>query len=165
MSPVDGAVLAILGVALLRGVWIGMIREAFSVAALAAAVVAVRLFVAPLSAWGLALAPSLGELGAKLAAGAALALGAALAVGLFGRLLARGVRAAGLALADRVAGGMIGVAEGALVAGIGLFVAITLLGRDHPMLVSSRALATFQQVEQIALEGEALPEVAAPPRR
>jgi membrane protein required for colicin V production len=167
MSPVDVAALIVMGVALLRGVWIGMVREVFSVAALAGACVSVRVFTEPLAGWILENAlPGIGPLGAQLFAAAALALGTVLAVAVLGRLFRRGLHAAGLGAADRLAGGVIGTAEGALVVGIALFLAITLIGRDHPLLVASRTLETYSRVEQIARESTGtLPDVAAPPTR
>ena len=167
MSPVDVAALIVMGVALLRGVWIGMVREVFSVAALAGACVTVRIWTEPFSSWILENAlPGIGPLGAQLFAGSLLALGTALAVGLLGRLFRRGLQAAGLGAADRLAGGVIGTAEGALVVGIGLFLAITLVGRDHPVLETSRTLETFSRAEQFARESTGtLPDVAAPPAR
>ncbi len=50
-SPLDGVILAVLLVAVARGIWTGLIREAFSVAALAAALVAARFFTTPAAAW------------------------------------------------------------------------------------------------------------------
>jgi membrane protein required for colicin V production len=167
MSPVDVAALIVMGVALLRGVWIGMVREVFSVAALAGACIAVRIFTEPFSSWILENAlPGIGPLGAQLFAGSLLALGTALAVGVAGRLFRRGLQVAGLGAADRLAGGVIGAAEGALAVGIALFLAITLVGRDHPSLEASRTLETFSRVEQVARQNTGtLPDVAAPPAR
>ena len=165
MSPLDVAALSVMAVALLRGVWIGMVREVFSVAALAGACIALRLFTEPFSGWILENAlPGIGPLGAQLLAGGLLALGSVLTIGLLGRLFRRGIHAAGLGAADRLAGGVIGTAEGALVVGIALFLAITLIGRDHPALESSRTLETFSRVELVARESTGtLPDVAAPP--
>jgi uncharacterized membrane protein required for colicin V production len=169
VSPVDALALAVLAIALLRGLAIGMVREAFSVAALAAACVAVRFGTAPAAGWLLENAlPGLGPLGAKILAGAAVGLGAAVAVGLFGRLVRRGVHAAGLGLPDRLAGAAIGAAEGALVVGVLLLAAITLLGRENPSLARSRTLSAFEQAERLARgeQGERVAgDVAAPPAR
>jgi membrane protein required for colicin V production len=163
VSPIDVAACAVLAVALVRGLAIGMVREAFSVAALAAACLAVRFGTGPAAAWLLDNAlPGLGPLGAEILAGTAVGLGAALAVGLVGRLVRRGVHAAGLGLADRVAGAAIGAAEGALLVGIALLLAILLVGRGHPLLARSRTLATFERAERLA-RGELASDVAAPP--
>jgi membrane protein required for colicin V production len=166
VSPVDVAALAVLGVALLRGLAIGMVREAFSVAALAAACLAVRFGTAPAAVWLEANAlPGLGPLGARVLAGASVALAAALAVGLLGRVVRRGVHAAGLGLADRLAGAAIGAAEGALVIAVALLVGLSVLGRAHPLLARSRALEAFERAETLARGGAADMDVAAPPPR
>ncbi len=166
MSPVDVAILFLLAVALLRGLLIGVVREVFSLAALAAACLAVRLGSGAGAAWLTAHAPvELGPTAALVAAGAGIGLATALAVGLSGRLLRRGLHAAGLGPADRFAGGLLGVAEGALVAAVLLVVGIVAVGRDHPLLAGSRSLEALERVEQVA-RGQALPlpPVAAPPR-
>jgi uncharacterized membrane protein required for colicin V production len=166
VSPIDLAACLLLAVALLRGLAIGMVREAFSVAALAAACIAVRFGSGPASAWLLENAlPGLGPLGARILAGAAIGLGAALTVGICGRLVRRGVEAAGLGFADRVAGAAIGLAEGALLLAIALLVGVTVVGRDHPLLARSRTLAAFERAERFA-RGGGVPnlDVAAPPR-
>lgn len=160
------AALAVLLGALLRGLSIGMVREAFSVAALAAACVAVHFGTAPAAAWLLENAdPDLGPLGARVLAGFGIGLAALLAVGLLGHLVQRSVRFVGLGFADRLAGGAIGFAEGALVVGVLLFGAVTLVGRSHPLLADSRVLAAFERAERIA-RGEPVAgrDVAAPPR-
>lgn len=159
------AALAVLGGALLRGLSIGMVREAFSVAALAAACVAVHVGTGPAAEWLLRNAdPDLGPLGARVLAGFAIGLAALVGVGLVGRLVQRSVRFAGLGLADRLAGGAIGAAEGALVVGVALLAAVTLVGRAHPLLADSQVLAAFERAERLA-RGEAGParDVAAPP--
>jgi len=164
VSPVDVAALLVLSLALLRGLAIGMVREAFSVAALAAACLAVRFGSEPAAAWLRDNAlPELGPLGAQVLAGAAVGLAALLAVGILGRLVRRGVHGVGLGFADRLAGGVIGAAEGALVIGVALLAAVALMGRDHPMLARSRALGAFEQAERLARGEPAPSDVAAPP--
>ena len=51
ISPVDVAALAILILAVLRGLFIGLIREVSSLGGLAAACIAVRLGAAPAADW------------------------------------------------------------------------------------------------------------------
>ena len=166
VSLLDVAACLVLGIALLRGLAIGMVREAFSVAALAAACIAVRFGSGPASAWLLENAlPGLGPLGARLLAGAAIGLGAAIGVGICGRIVRRGIEAAGLGLADRLAGGAIGAAEGALLVAIALLIGVTLVGRDHPLLAHSRTLAAFERAERLARNGGFAVDVAAPPPR
>jgi membrane protein required for colicin V production len=167
VQAVDVAALAVLGGALLRGLSIGMVREAFSVAALAAACVAVHFGTAPAAAWLLENAdPDLGPLGARVLAGFGIGLAALLAVGVLGHVVQRSVRFVGLGLADRLAGAAIGAAEGALVVGVALFAAVLLVGRAHPLLADSRVLASFERAERVARgERPAPTDVAAPPQR
>ena len=66
ISAVDVAALAILGLAVLRGLWIGLIREVFSLAGLAAAAVAVRFGTVPAADWLMgALKTCMGSVGAR----------------------------------------------------------------------------------------------------
>ena len=51
MAPVDLLALCVLSIAVLRGLFLGLIREAFSLAAIGAACVAVRWFAEPAAAW------------------------------------------------------------------------------------------------------------------
>jgi len=150
----------VLGLALARGLWIGLVREAFSLLALAGACLAVR--------FGLeATAPALAEaspwplepLAAKVLAGALLALGAALAVVLVGRLVRRSLHAVGLGALDRVGGGLLGAAEGALVVAVLLLGATALLGPAHPWLADSRAVRMLAEMRG----ADAADDVAAPP--
>jgi len=165
MNAVDWVAVGVLVLALVRGITIGMVREAFSVAALAGACLAVRFGTEPAALWLETNAdPGLGPLGARVLAGVAVGLATAVVVATIGRLVRRGVHAAGLGAADRMAGGVIGAAEGALVVGLGLLALMTLLGLEHPLIAESRTLATFQEVERVARgEIQALPDVAAPP--
>ena len=166
LEPLDVVVAAILGIAFLRGLFLGLVREAFSLGALAAAFVAVRLFRDPVAEWLVqATSGDLGETTAPWAAGALLAIGAIAAVAIAGRVVRRGVHAVGLGWADRAGGALLGAAEGALVAGILLAVGVALLGRGHPVIADSRSLAAYEELERIAGEPERPSrDVAAPPR-
>ncbi len=161
-APVDIAVGAILGIAVLRGLFLGLVREAFSIASLGAASIAVRLFHADVGRWlgevsdgrvGPEVGPWLG--------GALVAVLTIAAVVFAGRLLRRGVRWAGLGWADRAGGALLGAAEGALVVGILLLLAGSLLGPSHPVLHASRSFAALEQLERLAKEPTT--DVAAPP--
>jgi len=143
---VDVAALCVLGIAVLRGLWIGMVRELFSLAALAAACFAVRSFTEPVGE-RIAAAAKLDPLAGQAAGGAAVAIAAILAVGLVGFAIRRSIRFAGLGLFDRIGGGVLGAGEGALVVALGIFVATLVLGRSDPLLVGSRSLAIFDGVE------------------
>ena len=166
MGAVDVAALAILAIAVLRGLLIGAIRESFSLAALAAASLAVRFGANPAASWLAENAPvDLGQFGAKIAAGALIAIGVVFGVAIVGRFVRRGARLAGLGAADRLAGSALGAAEGALVVGLLLLLGITLVGRDHPALADSRTLEAFEHVEELARGGlHTLPPIAAPGR-
>jgi membrane protein required for colicin V production len=166
VSAVDVAALAILGMAVLRGVWIGLIREVFSLGGLAAAVIAVRLGTAPAAEWLLANPPvELSPLAARIAAGAVIAVVVILCTAIVGRIVRRGARWAGLGFADRVGGGLLGAAEGALVIAILMLIGVTAVGRDHPALAGSRTLAVFESAERLVEGAEPTPpRVALPPR-
>lgn len=162
-EPVDLVVGAILLVTTLRGLFLGLVREAFSLSAVGGAYIAVRLFTRPaaqalLDASGLEIDPRL----APWIAGAAIAGLTLAAVVIAGRLVARGIHAVGLGWADRLGGGLLGATEGVLVTALLLLLAGHVLGRAHPVLADSRSLAAFEQLERIA---QHVPEVdvAAPP--
>jgi uncharacterized membrane protein required for colicin V production len=164
MAPVDLLALSLLGVAVLRGLFLGLIREAFSLAAIGAACVAVRWFAGPAAAeLQAATGGRVGDLAAPWIAGAGVAIAAAAAVAILGRVLRRGVRAVGLGLVDRAGGALLGAAEGSLVIGVLLVLATIVLGRDHPAFQDTRTLAAFERVEAAAT-GERDTDVAAPPR-
>lgn len=148
MVVVDLVAAALVGLGALRGLWIGLVREVFSVAALGSAVVVAVLFTGPASGW-LAGRTGLGDWAADVVAGLALVLGTVAGVAGVGRFVRRGVRAAGLALADRLAGGCLGAAEGALAAALLLLVAIVVVGRDHPLLADSLSLSAFEGLEEL----------------
>ena len=125
----DLAALALLALAAARGLFIGVIREVFSQVALAAACVAVRFAAAPAAEWLLIRSPvEIGDLGARIAAGAAIAVAVIVGVAIVGRLVRRGARWAGLSFADRLAGGALGAAEGALVVVVLMLLAVAIVG-------------------------------------
>jgi membrane protein required for colicin V production len=167
LEPIDLVALAILLIATLRGISLGLIREAFSLGALAAAVIAVRVWNEPFTAWlqnatrgalPYALAPWI--------AGGLLAVGVIAGVATFGRVMRQGARAVGLGWFDRLAGAALGLAEGAIAAGVLLFLIGGVLGRSHAMLQNSRSFALLERAEQTAAAAPALtPDVAAPPGR
>jgi uncharacterized membrane protein required for colicin V production len=90
------------------------------------------------------------ELAARVLAALGLGLVTLLAVALLRRLVRRGVRGAGLALADRAAGALLGAVEGALVAGALVFGLAALLGRDDEALAGTRSLAAYEWAEAAA---------------
>lgn len=164
-SLLDGVALAIGLIAVTRGFFIGLIRESFSIAALGAACVAVSYGNPAAAAWLHQVTG--GQIGAGAApwiSGAAIAIASVLLVGMIGRWLKRGAQAAGLGWADRLGGGALGAAEGALVVALIVVAASWLVGRDHPQIAQSRTIEAYDQVEAFVRSnaGE-LPEVAAPP--
>jgi membrane protein required for colicin V production len=162
MAAFDVLAVAILSLAALRGLLIGMIREAFSLIALGGAIVTVRLFTDPLAAWLRAEAHvAWGDLTLRVAAGALLVVSTVGAVIITGKIVKRGVRAAGLGWADRLGGGLLGTAEGLLVVGLILAGAVAAVGRDHGIVAHSRTLAFFDEARGVA-QGSP-PHVAAPP--
>ena len=160
---VDLVVAGILAVAMFRGVWLGLIREAFSIGALGGAVVAVRLG-SPALGGIIAERTDVDALYAPWIAGVLITIATIAAVALVGRALRRGAHAAGLGWADRLGGAALGVVEGAVIAGVLLTLGIATLGRDAPMLEGTRSLAALNELERLA--GDELPrvDVAAPPR-
>ncbi len=163
-SPLDGVVLAILLLAVTRGFFIGLIRESFSIAALAGACLVVSYARVPAALWLQRVTN--GEIGATASAWIAVAvLGIAtvVIVGTIGRWLRRGARAFGLGWADRLGGGALGAAEGALVVALLIVAASWLMGRDHPAIAQSRTIETYQEVQSFVQNAPtALPDVAAP---
>jgi len=164
LRPIDLVAFAILLVAALRGMSLGLIREAFSIGALAAAVIAVRVWNEPFGHW--LQRASLNSIPHKFVpwlAGALLAVAVIAAVATFGAVMRQGARAVGLGFFDRIAGAALGIAEGAIAAGVLLFVVGTVLGRDHTLLLGSRSFALLERAEQIARPAVPMPDVAAPP--
>lgn len=159
LPGLDVAVVVVLALATGRGLWLGLVREAFSLAGLAAAGFAVWRFGGAVND---ALAPHLGDglppAAVHAIAVAGLGLATLLAVALAGRVVRRTVRLAGLALADRFAGGCLGALEGAIVVALAIGGATTLLGRDHPWLASSHAVAVFERLRE-RFPGESAPTV------
>ena len=158
--------LALVALAALRGLLLGVAREVVSLASLAGAVLAVRFLSEPAGRWlverrGGDVDPLLGQ----VAAGAVLVVAALVLGAIVGRVLRRGARAVGLGALDRAAGGLLGAGEGALVAAVVLALAAALVGRESSVLRESKAFAALEGLERAARRGpEELPPVASPPR-
>ena len=164
LMPIDLFALAILLIAALRGLSLGLIREAFSLGALGAAVITVRVWNDPFMRW--LQNESGGGLPADLApwiSGALLAAAVIASVAVFGRVMRQGARAVGLGWFDRLGGAALGAAEGALAAGLLLFAIGSVLGPSHTVLAGSRSYALLERVRH----STELPsiDVAAPPPR
>ena len=159
---IDLIVLAVLFIAVARGLWIGMIREGLSLAGIGAATIVTRLAVEPTASWLSEITG--GEISGRTSlwiAGVLLVVATILAVGTVARLLRRGAVFAGLGWADRVGGGALGAAEGAVVSAIVVLLAVWLVGKDHPVTVDSRSVALVEQLQTMREDGE-LPDVASP---
>lgn len=164
LAPIDLAALAILGIAALRGMFLGLVRESFSLASLGVAYAAVLLYTRPIAAWLEAFTHGrVGTLVAPwLAGGGIMILGIAGTV-VLGRLGKRGARMAGLGWIDRAGGVVLGSAEGLLVVGVVLSIAGALLGNEHPAIARSRSVAAFHRLQAYAATGNwPLPDVASP---
>jgi membrane protein required for colicin V production len=160
---IDRIAFGVIVAAMLRGLWIGLLREAFSVGALAAAFVAVKLWTVPATAWLLEHSPfemALSSRQAHVVGGALVGLAAAFVVVAIGGFVRKRVHATGLGLLDRLLGGALGGAEGALVVGVALIGVVAVVGAHHEVLANSRSVALLSQARLFA---DDLPDVAAPP--
>jgi membrane protein required for colicin V production len=148
LRTLDAIAAGVLALAALRGLWIGAAREAISLAGLAAAVVVVRTWRVPFSAWLDAHGPfPMTELAAEIVSALVLAVGALVAVAVIGRVARRGVRGAGLGLLDRLLGSVLGAAEGAVVIAALAVGLAALLGREDEALAGTRTLAALEAAE------------------
>ncbi len=162
MALVDLALAALMALALVRGLAIGLVREVLSLAALAGAAVAGFRLAEPAGRALLELSGgALPPIAATFAGGFGVALATFAAIRLGGRLLSRALHAVGLGLPDRLGGGLLGLAEGAVLALLLLRGAMAVLGPDHPQLEGTHAIAVWKALEEHTRGGSA--GVAAPP--
>ncbi len=167
LTALDGVIFVVLALAIARGLYRGLVREAFSMASLAAGLLAARYFTEPAAAWLVEV--SHGQIGSAIApwlAGTMIAIGSVIAVGMAGRLVRRAMEFAGLSWADRMGGAAIGVAEGTLISAVIMLIALLSVGRQHPAVAESRSLLAWDRavawVEDVRTgEGE-LPHVSTP---
>ena len=148
MTSFDGVVAAIVLLAITRGLTIGLIREAFSIAALAGACIAVNYATEP--AASLLTELSNGRIGtgpAPWIAGFAIAVASIFVIGMLGRVLRRGVRAVGLGWADRLGGIALGAAEGFLIAALLVLGTSWVLGTQHPSISNSRSVSIYEDLQ------------------
>ncbi len=161
---VDVIALAVLAIAVLRGLWIGLVREVFSIAALAAAIFAFRALREPVAAM-IAERTPWDPLIATAVAGGIVVIGALFFVTIAGAVVRRLVGAAGLGAIDRIGGAVVGACEGALVVGLALLAVTEVLGPTDPLVAGSRALAIFERVQEsvgVAPERRAVSRHAPP---
>lgn len=162
LRTLDVVAAAVLALAALRGLWIGAVREAFSLAGLATAVLVVRAWREPAARWLDAHGPfEMTELAAGILAALVLGLASLVAVAVVGRVVRRGVRGAGLGLLDRLAGLLLGATEGAVVVAALVVGLAALLGRDDDALAGTRTLAALEATE--AALGVEAPAVSTGP--
>ena len=140
---IDIVALGVLVLAVLRGLLIGVVREVFSLAALAAAVLAFRALRAPVAV-EIAERTQWDPLIATAAAGGVVVIGALIFVTLTGAIVRRVVSSAGLSWVDRIGGAALGATEGLLIVGLALFGATEILGARDPLLAGSRAVEIFE---------------------
>jgi len=166
ISALDGVVIAILTMAIARGLFIGLIREGFSIAALGGAFIVVRYAASPAAVWLQEV--TRGEVGptaAPLIMGALLVLATIAAVGFVGRGLKLGARAAGLGWADRFGGGIIGAIEGLLISALLVTLITWALGHDDELLRSSTSVEILDKLQShVEKRVQDLPAVASPPK-
>ena len=162
LTLLDMIVFGVLAIAVFRGIWIGLIREGASLAAIGIATIVTRLFAAPLGA-SLSSLTGGGVAGktAVFIAGVILVVGTIVALSLAARVLRRGAAAAGLGWADRLGGGALGAAEGAIIAAVIVLIALWLVGPDHATTDGSRSIEVVEQLQSMHERGE-LPAVASP---
>ena len=162
---IDMIAATVIFVAMIRGLWIGLVREGLSLAAIGLCTIVTRLFLdsltLQLTEW------TGGELVGKTAtwiAGVLLVMATILVCGLAARVMKKGVEFAGLGWADRAGGGVLGVAEGTLVAAVLVMIAVWLVGPDHPTTDGARSVALVDELRSTHLEGleDELPNVASP---
>jgi membrane protein required for colicin V production len=165
-ESVDIIVGTIIGIACLRGFFLGLIREAFSLASLGAAYMAVRAFVGPIAEWVGEISD--GRISEALAPGVAGAHQVLVTIGVvtsIGRVIRRGARAVGLGFVDRAGGALLGATEGVLVVAVLIMLAGDRIGRDHPAIADSRTLAALEHMELLAREAPPVDvDVASPPK-
>jgi uncharacterized membrane protein required for colicin V production len=165
MESIDIVALSLITLACLRGIFIGLTREVFSIAAVATSILAVRLLLQPARQLLLETLPF--ELPGVLSswlAGGILVILCMISVTVMGRFFHRGIKEAGLGAADRLGGAALGLAEGGLVVALGVAIGLALLGGDHALFKKSQTLAYYKQAQdyiQPRVHGDI--DVAAPP--
>jgi uncharacterized membrane protein required for colicin V production len=158
----DMIVLTVLAIAVVRGIWIGLIREGSSLAAIGIATIVTRLLIDPFAIRLTELTG--GEISGRTSvwiAGVILVVATIITLGFAARLLRRGAEAAGLGWADRLGGGALGAAEGAIVAAVVVMIALWLVGPEHTTTDGSRSIEVVEQLQSMRENGE-LPAVASP---
>jgi len=161
---IDLIALSLVVLACLRGVWIGLIREGLSLATVGIATILTRLYVDLVASW--LTARTDGELTGRTSlwiAGVLIVVSTIVVLALIGRLLRRGAEVVGLGWADRLGGGALGAAEGAIVASILVVIALWIVGPEHGATRGARSVALVEKIRALR-ESDSLPTVASPGR-
>ncbi|MCA9509442.1 MAG: CvpA family protein [Myxococcales bacterium] len=159
----DLVVGAVMALAIVRGFFVGMIREGFSVAAIGAVVLGMLYGAQPAGLWlEQATAGEVGGQPAKWIGGLACGIAAGIAIGALGRYLRRGARIVGLGMADRVGGSAIGAAEGALIGTLLIVGATRAFGPQHPQVANAYSVAVMDEL-QFAIETGTMPQLPGLP--
>ena len=163
LPVLDLIVGAVMALAVVRGFFVGMIREGFSVAAIGAVVLGMIYGAQPAGLWiDQATAGEVGGQPAKWIGGAICGVLAGIGVGALGRYLRRGARIVGLGMADRVGGSAIGAAEGALISTLVIVGAMRAFGPEHPAVFNAYSVAVMDEV-QFAIETGTVPRLPGLP--
>lgn len=121
MTAFDYAVLTVLAVSVLLGVWRGVVSEILALVAWVVAFVLARAFGADVANW---LAPHIGEPTLRLAAAYALVVVAVLLLFSVARMILKLlIKAVGLGVLDRMLGGAFGALRGGLIVMVAVLVA------------------------------------------
>lgn len=156
ITAIDAAVVAVMLLAIIRGMFIGMIRESFSVAAIGAVVVGAVYGAGPAGIWlDNATAGEIGGTAAKILGGVAAGLLSGVVVGTAGRYVRRAARIVGLGMADRAGGALVGAAEGAVIALIVLAGASRMFGPEHPAVFNAYSVAVLEELKTAVETGTA----------
>jgi membrane protein required for colicin V production len=128
MTWFDYAVLGVIGLSMLVGIFRGFVREVISLAGWIAAAVLASSFAARVAEWG----PAGGSPVARVAIAFVIVfLAVVLLAAMLGWLLATLIKAAGLGLADRILGSMFGLVRGLLFVLVAVMLAgLTALPRE-----------------------------------
>lgn len=159
---IDMIVMSVLFISVVRGIWIGLIREGSSLAAIGIATIVTRLLIDPFALKLTELTG--GEVTGTTAiwiAGVMLVVATIIVLGFAARLIRRGAEAAGLGWADRLGGAVLGVAEGAIISAIVVTIALWLVGPNHATTEGARSIDLVEQLQSMREKGE-LPSVASP---
>lgn len=148
ITAIDVAIFAVMLLASVRGFFVGMIREGFSVAAIGAVVLGAVYGAGPAGIWlDNATAGEIGGSAAKVVGGIVAGVMSGVVVGTAGRYLRRGARIVGLGMVDRIGGSVVGSAEGALVAVLILSAATRMFGPEHPAVFNSYSVALVEEMK------------------